>query len=217
MLDIIELYLKMKGVSYEKLTGSVKNSDRVSAIQRFNNDNQQNQSGQNNFGVFLLTTRAGGLGINLTSARVVIIFDSDWNPQNDLQAIARAHRIGQKFEVQVYRLITSKTYEEQMFERASKKLGMEQALFSKGAFNQNSSADEKIAMEGGLQLRPLTDLKQDSKEIENLLKYGAYAFMDNNDGQNGDDVANLKNKDIDEILATGKKKEFQYNKGVYTL
>lgn len=94
MLDIIELYLKMKGVSYEKLTGSVKNQDRVSAIQRFNNDGQANAKGENNFGVFLLTTRAGGLGINLTSARVVIIFDSDWNPQNDLQAIARAHRIG---------------------------------------------------------------------------------------------------------------------------
>ena len=95
MLDIIESYLKMKGVSYEKLTGSVKNQDRVSAIQRFNNDGQQaNAKGENNFGVFLLTTRAGGLGINLTSARVVIIFDSDWNPQNDLQAIARAHRIG---------------------------------------------------------------------------------------------------------------------------
>ena len=68
-----------------------------------------------------------------------------------------------------------------MFERASKKLGMEQALFSKGAFNQNTN-EENIAMEGGLQLRALTDLKQDSKEIENLLKYGAYAFMDNNDG-----------------------------------
>ena len=80
MLDIIELYLKMKGVSYEKLTGSVKNQDRVSAIQRFNNDCQTNPNGENNFGVFLLTTRAGGLGINLTSARVVIIFDSDWNP-----------------------------------------------------------------------------------------------------------------------------------------
>lgn len=103
MLDIIELYLKMKAVPYEKLTGSVKNQDRVSAIQRFN-DNQTTLPGQapgasgdssgNNFGVFLLTTRAGGLGINLTSARVVIIFDSDWNPQNDLQAIARAHRIG---------------------------------------------------------------------------------------------------------------------------
>ena len=95
-----------------------------------------------------------------------------------------------------------------MFERASKKLGMEQALFSKGAFNQDTN-DENIAMEGGLQLRALTDLKQDSKEIENLLKYGAYAFMDNNEGgQNGDDFINLKNKDIDEILATGKKKEF---------
>lgn len=68
-----------------------------------------------------------------------------------------------------------------MFERASKKLGMEQALFSKGAFNQNTN-DENIAMEGGLQLRAFTELKQDSKEIENLLKYGAYAFMDNNDG-----------------------------------
>ena len=224
MLDIIELYLKMKAVPYEKLTGSVKNSDRVSAIQRFN-ENQTVLPGQqagtsssdNKFGVFLLTTRAGGLGINLTSARVVIIFDSDWNPQNDLQAIARAHRIGQKFEVQVYRLITSKTYEEQMFERASKKLGMEQALFSKGAFNQNSMVgdNQTIQMEGGLQLRALTDLKQDSKEIENLLKYGAYAFMDQEG--DGDNVQNLKNKDIDEILATGKKKEFQYNKGVYTL
>ena len=77
----------------------------------------------------------------MTSARVVIIFDSDWNPQNDLQAIARAHRIGQKFEVQVFRLITSKTYEEQMFDKASKKLGMDQALFSKGVFNQDDDPE----------------------------------------------------------------------------
>ena len=203
MLDIIELYLKMKSVPYEKLTGSVKTQDRIAAIQRFNDDKTGDSQG--GFGVFLLTTRAGGLGINLTSARVVIIFDSDWNPQNDLQAIARAHRIGQRFEVQVYRLITSKTYEEQMFERASKKLGMEQALFSKGAFNQNTE-------EGGLQLKSISELKQDSKEIENLLKYGAYAFMDAD--QNGNDC---EEQDIDEILAASKKKEFSYNKGVYTL
>ena len=76
MLDVIELYLRMKAIPFEKLTGSVKTQDRISAIQRFNDDKT--------FGVFLLTTRAGGLGINLTSARVVIIFDSDWNPQNDL-------------------------------------------------------------------------------------------------------------------------------------
>ena len=97
------------------------------AIQRFNDDQS--------FGVFLLTTRAGGLGINLTSAWVVIIFDSDWNPQNDIQAIARAHRIGQVNEVKVFRLITKKSYEEVMFDWVSKKLGMEHAVFSKGAFH----------------------------------------------------------------------------------
>ena len=73
--------------------------------------------------VFLLSTRAGGLGINLVAADTVIIFDSDWNPQNDLQAMARCHRIGQQQEVKVYRLITRNTYEQQLFERASQKLG----------------------------------------------------------------------------------------------
>ena len=117
MIDIVQMYLQMKSIRFELLTGSVKSNDRGISISRFNEDNE--------FGVFLLTTRAGGLGINLTKARVVVIFDSDWNPQNDLQAIARAHRIGQVFEVSVYRFITSKTYEQQMFERASRKLGME--------------------------------------------------------------------------------------------
>jgi len=72
MVDIIAEYLKLKQIRHEILTGSVKSQDRITAIQRFNEDNQ--------FGVFLLTTRAGGLGINLTKARVVVIFDSDWNP-----------------------------------------------------------------------------------------------------------------------------------------
>ena len=67
--------------------------------------------------VFLLCTRAGGLGINLTAADTVIIYDSDWNPQNDLQAQARCHRIGQNKSVKVYRLITRNTYEREMFNR----------------------------------------------------------------------------------------------------
>ena len=117
MIDILKEYLQLRGIRYEMLTGSIKSQDRGLSISRFNEDNE--------FGVFLLTTRAGGLGINLTRARVVVIFDSDWNPQNDLQAIARAHRIGQQFEVSVYRFITADTYEQQMFNRASKKLGME--------------------------------------------------------------------------------------------
>jgi SWI/SNF-related matrix-associated actin-dependent regulator of chromatin subfamily A member 5 len=70
----------------------------------------------------LLSTRAGGLGINLTTADTVIIYDSDWNPQMDLQAMDRAHRIGQKNKVNVYRLITENTVEEKIIERQTVKL-----------------------------------------------------------------------------------------------
>lgn len=193
MIDIIQTYLQIKQIRFELLTGSIKSSDRGISISRFNEDNE--------FGVFLLTTRAGGLGINLTKARVVVIFDSDWNPQNDLQAIARAHRIGQKFEVSVYRFITSKTYEQQMFERASRKLGMEQALFQKGAFG-DKDRDELS-----------NEMKINPKEIENLLKYGAYAFLEDGSGEN------IANTHIEDILSknNNKNKEYKMTKGLYTL
>ena len=143
MLDLLGEYLLYKGVKFERLDGSMRCSERQAAIDRFNDVRLQRD-------VFLLSTRAGGLGINLTSAQVVIIFDSDWNPQNDVQATARAHRIGQTAEVMVYRLITARTYEATMFERASLKLGLEQALFS----------------------------KENRGEIEDLLKHGAYSLID---------------------------------------
>jgi chromodomain-helicase-DNA-binding protein 7 len=78
--------------------------------------------------VFLLSTRAGGQGITLTSADTVIIYDSDWNPQNDLQAMARCHRIGQEKEVTVYRLVSRNTYEQQLFECSSRKMGLDEAI-----------------------------------------------------------------------------------------
>jgi hypothetical protein len=78
--------------------------------------------------VFLLSTRAGGQGITLTSADTVIIYDSDWNPQNDLQAMARCHRIGQEKEVTVYRLVSKNTYEQQLFECSSRKMGLDEAI-----------------------------------------------------------------------------------------
>lgn len=78
--------------------------------------------------VFLLSTRAGGQGITLTSADTVIIYDSDWNPQNDLQAMARCHRIGQDKEVTVYRLVSKSTYEQQLFECSSRKMGLDEAI-----------------------------------------------------------------------------------------
>ena len=87
MLLLIEDYLKAKLWKYEKIDGSVKAKERQNAIDRFNDPKKQRD-------VFLLSTKAGGLGINLTSANIVVVFDSDWNPQNDIQAIARAHRIG---------------------------------------------------------------------------------------------------------------------------
>jgi chromodomain-helicase-DNA-binding protein 7 len=128
---------------YEKIDGTIKSKERQNAIDRFNNPEKKRD-------VFLLSTKAGGLGINLTSANIVIIFDSDWNPQNDVQATARAHRIGQQLEVQVYRLITARTYEAEMFERASKKLGLDQAIFMGGAFqNANNEGREPGKGEDG--------------------------------------------------------------------
>ena len=92
MLKILEEYLQFHDYKYEKLDGTVKAKDRQSSIDRFNCLEKKRE-------VFLLSTKAGGIGINLTSANVVIIFDSDWNPQNDVQATARAHRIGFKIYI----------------------------------------------------------------------------------------------------------------------
>merc|ERR1712176_689332 len=96
---------------------------RVAAVDRFKRKACQRF-------VMLLSTRAGGLGLNLTTADCVIIFDSDWNPQNDLQAMARSHRIGQTRPVRVYRLLTAKTYEMHMFHSASMKLGLDRAVLA---------------------------------------------------------------------------------------
>ncbi|ELP87418.1 chromodomain helicase hrp1, putative [Entamoeba invadens IP1] len=173
VLNIIEKYLKYKGYLYERLDGSIRALDRQNAIDRFMNPEM------NKF-VFLLCTRAGGFGINLSEADTVIIYDSDWNPQNDLQAQARCHRIGQKKEVKVYRLVSKNTYERYMFERASKKLGLDQAVLA----NVTSSNDSK-------------EKTQLSKaEIESLLKYGAYGvFKDDEESS-----SKFCEEDIEQIL-----------------
>ena len=78
-----------------------------------------------------MSTRAGGLGVNLATADTVIIFDSDWNPQNDLQAQARAHRIGQKNQVSVYRLVTKNSVEEDIVERAKRKMVLDHLIIQR--------------------------------------------------------------------------------------
>ncbi|KAH0798843.1 SNF2 family N-terminal domain containing protein [Histomonas meleagridis] len=168
ILDIIEDYLNNKHYTYERIDGSIAKNDRESAINRFNEDPDRF--------IFLLSTKAGGVGINLTAANIVIIYDSDWNPQNDIQAQARCHRIGQKSVVKVYRLITRGTYESQMFERASKKLGLDHVILDGGEFNTQ------------------TPMKAD--EIEKMLREGAYGIFNDDDTE----LDNFCSADIDQIL-----------------
>jgi SWI/SNF-related matrix-associated actin-dependent regulator of chromatin subfamily A member 5 len=110
MLDILEDYCRFREYKYCRLDGNTELDDRQSQIDDFTSP------GTDKF-IFLISTRAGGLGLNLMTANTVILYDSDWNPQMDLQAMDRAHRIGQKKQVRVYRLITKNTMEEKMVEK----------------------------------------------------------------------------------------------------
>uniref|UniRef100_A0A671M0C5 Chromodomain-helicase-DNA-binding protein 4-like n=1 Tax=Sinocyclocheilus anshuiensis TaxID=1608454 RepID=A0A671M0C5_9TELE len=115
MLDLLEDFLENEGYKYERIDGSITGGMRQEAIDRFN------APGAPQF-AFLLSTRAGGLGINLATADTVIIYDSDWNPHNDIQAFSRAHRIGQNKKVMIYRFVTKASVEERITQVAKKKM-----------------------------------------------------------------------------------------------
>lgn len=100
-------FLDHLGYKFERIDGAITGADRQEAIDRFNNPKSQSF-------VFLLSTRAGGLGINLATADTVFIYDSDWNPHNDIQALSRAHRIGQFNKVMIYRFVTRNSIEEKI-------------------------------------------------------------------------------------------------------
>ncbi|CAH2243153.1 jg14445 [Pararge aegeria aegeria] len=175
-LDILEDYLVFRKYPFERIDGRIRGNLRQEAIDRFSKPDSDRF-------VFLLCTKAGGLGINLTAADTVIIYDSDWNPQNDLQAQARCHRIGQQKMVKIYRLICRNSYEREMFDKASLKLGLDKAILQ--SMNTTTQGKE-------------TGVKQLSKkEIEDLLKKGAYgAVMDEDNA--GDKFCE---EDIEMILA----------------
>jgi len=142
LLDILEDYMLMKGYEYCRLDGSTASEDREKAIEDYN------RPGSDKF-VFLLSTRAGGLGINLATADTVILYDSDWNPQMDLQAQDRAHRIGQKKPVNVYRFVTEGSIEEKIVERAENKLHLDALVIQQGRLleqNKAMSQEEMLAM-----------------------------------------------------------------------
>ena len=110
MLNIIEEFIKsLDGFNYLRMDGGTNVKDRQTLVDRFNNDPDMH--------IFLLTTKVGGLGVNLTGANRVIIFDPDWNPSTDVQARERAWRLGQKKEVTIFRLMTAGTIEEKIYHR----------------------------------------------------------------------------------------------------
>ena len=175
VLDILEDYLNMMNFEFERLDGSTAQADRQAGIDRFNSPDR-------GF-VYLLSTRAGGMGITLTAADTAIIYDSDWNPQNDLQAMARCHRIGQTKEVKVYRLVTKATYEQSLFETSAKKYGLDEAVLGGG---------DSPTGGGG-------SLKDDAKKINQLLKFGVHGALRD---QSGEEAAAFANEDIDQILGS---------------
>ncbi|KAL0045080.1 hypothetical protein WJX82_007731 [Trebouxia sp. C0006] len=173
MMDVLEDSLRLRKYPVERIDGSVSSRDRQAAIDRYSKNEADSF-------VFLLSTRAGGQGITLTAADTVIIYDSDWNPQNDLQAMARCHRIGQSKEVTIYRLVCKDTYEQQVFECSSRKYGLDEAILG----SMNSCGDPE----------------QDSKKIADLLKYGAHSLVGKEEEAKQEEEA-FAEEDIDQILA----------------
>ncbi|CAM8998397.1 unnamed protein product [Rhodiola kirilowii] len=136
LMDILEVYLRLHDFKYIRLDGSTKTEERGTLLKKFNAPDSP-------FFMFLLSTRAGGLGLNLQTADTVIIFDSDWNPQMDQQAEDRAHRIGQKKEVKVFVLISVGSIEEVILERAKQKMGIDEKVIQAGLFNPSSTAQDR--------------------------------------------------------------------------
>ncbi|XP_014342102.1 lymphoid-specific helicase isoform X1 [Latimeria chalumnae] len=170
MLDILMDYSYLRNYKYSRLDGSMSYAEREENMRKFNEDPQ--------YFLFLLSTRAGGLGINLIAADTVIIYDSDWNPQVDLQAQDRCHRIGQTKPVVVYRLVTANTVDQKIVERAAAKRRLEKMVIHKNKFkggkmglNQSKSC---------LDRQELMELLQ-SKDYEREVKGSTDVVISNKD------------------------------------
>ncbi|CAF1054462.1 unnamed protein product [Adineta ricciae] len=174
MLDILEDYCIWRNFEYCRLDGQTSHEDRQMSIDAYNSPNSTKF-------VFMLSTRAGGLGINLATADVVVLYDSDWNPQVDLQATDRAHRIGQTKTVRVFRLITEHTVEERIVERAEMKLRLDHVVIQQGRLQEAAT-------------------KLDKDEMLSMIRHGATHVFSSKQDENELDV------DIDLILAQGEQK-----------
>nr|KAG5698524.1 hypothetical protein BaRGS_023227 [Batillaria attramentaria] len=185
MLDILEDYCFWRNYEYCRLDGSTPHEDRQKSITEFNAENSSKF-------VFMLSTRAGGLGINLATADIVILYDSDWNPQVDLQAMDRAHRIGQKKQVRVFRFITDNTVEERIVERAEMKLRL----------------DNVVIQQGRLVDQATNKLGKD--EVLNMIRHGASHVFASKESE-------ITDEDVESIIAKGEQKTDELKKKLDTL
>uniref|UniRef100_A0AAQ4PIG9 DNA helicase n=1 Tax=Gasterosteus aculeatus aculeatus TaxID=481459 RepID=A0AAQ4PIG9_GASAC len=178
MLDLLEDFLENEGYKYERIDGGVTGSLRQEAIDRFN------APGAPQF-AFLLSTRAGGLGINLASADTVVIYDSDWNPHNDIQAFSRAHRIGQNRKVMIYRFVTKASVEERITQVAKKKMMLTHLVVRPGLGSKTGSMSKQ--------------------ELDDILKFGTEELFKDElgEGENKEDDSSVIHYDdhaIDRLL-----------------
>ncbi len=183
MLDILGDYLRVRQYPFQRLDGTIPAGPRRMAINHFNAEDSDDFC-------FLLSTRAGGLGINLMTADTVIIYDSDWNPQADLQAMARAHRIGQKKPVNVYRLVAKQTIEEEVVQRARNKLFLEYLTIQAGVTDEGKALREQFT-ERGFKM----DEAKTSEDIQMILKMRSQNLFEQSSNQE-----KLEQLDIDAIL-----------------
>ncbi|KAH9798844.1 CHD3-type chromatin-remodeling factor PICKLE [Citrus sinensis] len=202
MLDLLEDYLTFKKWQYERIDGKVGGAERQIRIDRFNAKNSSRFC-------FLLSTRAGGLGINLATADTVIIYDSDWNPHADLQAMARAHRLGQTNKVMIFRLITRGSIEERMMQMTKKKMVLEHLVVGRlKAQNINQEELDDIIRYGSKELfadendegGKSRQIHYDDAAIDRLLDRD----------QVGDEEASLDDEDEDGFLKAFKVANFEY-------
>ncbi|KAL0291025.1 UNVERIFIED_CONTAM: CHD3-type chromatin-remodeling factor PICKLE [Sesamum angustifolium] len=202
MLDLLEEYCNYRKWHYERIDGKVGGAERQIRIDRFNAKNSSRFC-------FLLSTRAGGLGINLATADTVIIYDSDWNPHADLQAMARAHRLGQTNKVMIYRLIARGTIEERMMQMTKKKMVLEHLVVGRlKAQNINQEELDDIIRYGSKELFAddndesvkSRQIHYDDTAIDRLL----------NRDQVGDEEAAVDDEEEDGFLKAFKVANFEY-------
>jgi len=184
-LDILEEYVNNRGWKYFRLDGTTPRVQREMDVADFNSDSQDCEP----IFLYLISTKAGGQGINLSSANTVIHYDSNWNPQVDLQAEDRAHRIGQRQQVNVYRLVSENTVEEKILQRAQQKLFLDAMVIKKQSEELTGVESEKIP-------------KLSMKELYSILKFGTDKIFKST----AMDVANITDADVEALIKASQKK-----------